>query len=78
MEIEQKNSDRKPDDAIAQEKSISFSRKSDVSEEEISRIGSGEEEVFIKPDLQKPNIPANRTWSPRKDAFFFSKFVSFL
>ena len=78
MEIEQENSDWSPDDAIAKEKSNSFSKKSDISDDEASRIGTGEEEVFIKPERQQPNLPANRKWSPRKDAFFFSKFVSFL
>ena len=76
MEIEQENTDLNPDDAIAKEKSNSFSKRSDISDEETYR--TGEEEVFIKPDRQQPNLPANRKWSPRKDAFFFSKFVSFL
>ena len=76
MEIEQENTDWNPDDAIAKEKSNSFSKRSDISDEDAYR--TGEEEVFIKPDRKQSNLPANRKWSPRKDAFFFSKFVSFL
>lgn len=79
METEKNKPDWNPDDAIANEQKIEFSRKSrDDSIEEVSQMGSGDKEVFIKPDNLETNLPSDRKWSPRKDAFFFSKFVSFL
>ncbi|XP_066923803.1 ATP-binding cassette sub-family C member 4-like [Clytia hemisphaerica] len=83
--MEQGNKDPEtwaPDDSIAKEKDVSSSfqkedNNSHLDFEDNSKEHLMEEEVLIKPDSKPPPDPDNRKWSPRRNAFFFSKFVSF-
>ena len=73
-----------PDDSIAKEKDVSSSlqKEEDGShldfEDNSKELLMEEEEVLIKPESNPPPESSDRKWSPRRDAFFFSKFVSFL
>lgn len=69
-----------PNDAIAEE--VSSKQGGDVynNDERNDDVEDGvETEVLIKPDDKGKIIyPLDRKWSPRKDAFIFSKIISFL
>jgi len=66
------------DDSLSKELGVSSSSSSQKDDtfhqDDIQR----ENEVLIKPDSKVDLLQKNRKWSPRNDAFFFSKFISFL
>ena len=75
MDSEKEDDDWGPDDSLAGELGASTSQKDDsFNHDDLQR----DKEVLIKPDSDIDLLPSNRTWSPRKDAFIFSKFISFL
>lgn len=76
---DEKEKDWSPDDALIKERDISNSHKDELSHHDITDGEGGdiEDEVLIKPDEHIHELPANRKWSPRKNAFFFSKFISY-
>ena len=79
-EKEANDSDWNPDDAIAKELEITDSQKNESFNQPDDHVdGDVDYEVLIKPDDESvDNLPANRKWSPRENAFFFSRLVSFL